>query len=141
MERDQLSSALLLNVLLSKLDRDTRKIYEATLTNNEVPDFDDFVLFLERRAQILSSIARNTKPNNLEKSKAFFVKSNKFSKACLLCQMTHNIYQCPKFKELKLDDRFDFCKQNRICMKCLSHNYDKNGCQSTAAIRRYRSNS
>ena len=135
LERDALSNAILLNMLLSKLDKDTRKMYEASLTNNEVPDFDEFIAFLERRAQILGSIARNTKPNNVEKSKTFLVKSNKFSKACLLCEMTHQLYQCSKFKEMKLEDRFDFCKRNKICMKCLSHNYEKNGCRSKGACR------
>ncbi|KAG8173880.1 hypothetical protein JTE90_007419 [Oedothorax gibbosus] len=135
LERDILSSAILLNVFLSKIDKDTRKLFEASLTNNEVPDFDEFIAFLERRAQILGSIARNTKPNTIEKSKTFLVKSNKFSKACLLCQMKHPIYQCSKFKEMKLEDRFEFCKLNKIYMKCLSHNYDKNGCQSKGACK------
>ncbi|KAG8182638.1 hypothetical protein JTE90_018474 [Oedothorax gibbosus] len=135
LERDILSSAILLNVFLSKLDKDTRKLFEASLTNNAVPEFDEFIAFLERRAQILGSIARNTKPNNIEKSKTFLVTSNKFSEACLLCQMKYSIYQCSKFKEMKLEDRFEFCKLNKICMKCLSHNYDKNGCQSKDACK------
>lgn len=135
LERDDLSSAILLNVLLNKLDKDTRKFYEASLTNNEIPDFDDFVLFLERRAQILSTITRGSKPNFSDKSKTFLVKSKALSKSCQLCQMQHPIYQCSKFKDMKLEERYDFCKQNKICMKCLSHPYEKNACQSKGACK------
>lgn len=43
--RDKLSSAILLNVVLDKLDRETRKQFEITLKTNEVPSFDNFLNF------------------------------------------------------------------------------------------------
>ncbi|GFS79813.1 integrase catalytic domain-containing protein [Trichonephila clavipes] len=48
-ERDKLSDALLLNIILDKLDRDSRKQYELTLKDDNVPEFDDFLEILEAR--------------------------------------------------------------------------------------------
>lgn len=49
LDRDTLSNAILLNIVLDKLDRETCKQYELTLKNNEVPSFDEFLEFLDRR--------------------------------------------------------------------------------------------
>ncbi|GFW96372.1 DUF1758 domain-containing protein [Trichonephila clavipes] len=46
-ERDKLSDALLLNIILDKLDRDSHKQYELTLKDNNVHEFDDFLEILE----------------------------------------------------------------------------------------------
>ncbi|GFS91387.1 DUF1758 domain-containing protein [Nephila pilipes] len=58
-ERDELSNLLFLNIILEKLDGESRKQYELTLKDNEVPDFDEFLNWLERRNQILNSINSN----------------------------------------------------------------------------------
>ncbi|GFS85110.1 DUF1758 domain-containing protein [Nephila pilipes] len=57
---------------LEKLDRESRKQYELTLKDNEVPDFDEFLNWLERRNQILNSINSNAVVKlNQEKPKSF----------------------------------------------------------------------
>ncbi|GFU38953.1 DUF1758 domain-containing protein [Nephila pilipes] len=58
-EKDKLSNVLFLNIILEKLDRKSCKQYELTLKDNEVPDFDEFLNWLERRNQILNSINSN----------------------------------------------------------------------------------
>ncbi|GBO35025.1 hypothetical protein AVEN_136203-1 [Araneus ventricosus] len=131
-ERDKLSNALLLNVVLDKLDRETRKQFELTLKDNEVPDFDACLEFLERRYQILCSIHNNnpTKSNS-EQSKSFFIKSNK-PKKCGACnnQTTHSLYQCDKFKAMKLSDRTELVKKLRACLNCLSEFHVISACNS-----------
>ncbi|GFT46356.1 DUF1758 domain-containing protein [Nephila pilipes] len=57
-ETYKLSNVLFLNIILEKLDRESRKQYELTLENNEVVDFDGFLNWLER-SQILNSINSN----------------------------------------------------------------------------------
>ncbi|KAF8766744.1 hypothetical protein HNY73_019777 [Argiope bruennichi] len=58
-ERNELSDAILINIILQKLDRESRKQFELSLVNKEVPDFDDFIEFLERRYQVLNAIGHN----------------------------------------------------------------------------------
>lgn len=44
------------NIILPKLDRETRKQFEYTLGNIEVLQFDDLIQFLENKSTILQSI-------------------------------------------------------------------------------------
>ncbi|CAL1262782.1 unnamed protein product [Larinioides sclopetarius] len=132
--RDKLSNTLLLNIVLDKLDRETRKQYELTLKDNEVPDFDVCLEFLERRYQILSSINSNIPAKlNTERSKSLFIKSNK-SKTCIACKtLTHALYQCDKFKSMKLSDRLDLVKKHRLCFNCLSEFHIISACNSKSS--------
>ncbi|GFS45898.1 DUF1758 domain-containing protein [Nephila pilipes] len=104
-ERDKLSNVLFLNIILEELDRESRKQYELTLKDNEVPDFDEFLNWLESKNQILNSINSNAVVKlNQEKPKSFFVKNNKPAKNCRVCNLIHPIYRCEKFTEMKLAD-------------------------------------
>lgn len=58
-DRDNFSNAILLNIVLHILDRDTRKQHELTLKDNEDSQFDDFLDFLERRCRILIRAFKN----------------------------------------------------------------------------------
>ncbi|XP_071039933.1 uncharacterized protein [Parasteatoda tepidariorum] len=57
-DRNNLSDILLLNIILKKVDRETRKQYKETIASNEIPELDKFLEFLEKRSQILDSISR-----------------------------------------------------------------------------------
>ncbi|XP_054709666.1 uncharacterized protein LOC129219330 [Uloborus diversus] len=128
--RDKLSNAILLNVVLEKLDRETRKQYELTLKDKEVPDFDALLEFLERRCQILNSISANISC----KSKSFIVKSNNISKICVACKtQTHQLYHCDKFKAMKLSERIDLVKKYRLCFNCLSDRHLVSQCNSKSS--------
>lgn len=50
------SDALVLNTVLQKLDEDNHENYDVTKSSNEVSKLDNFILFLEKRSQILISI-------------------------------------------------------------------------------------
>ncbi|GFW33623.1 integrase catalytic domain-containing protein [Trichonephila clavipes] len=52
-KRNNLSDILILKIILQKLDKETLKQFEYSLNSTEVPKFDDFILFLEKRAQVL----------------------------------------------------------------------------------------
>lgn len=51
-DRDTFSNAILLNVILDKLDHETHKQCKLTLKDNEVPNFDELLELLECRYQI-----------------------------------------------------------------------------------------
>lgn len=95
---------MLLNIILEKLDRETRKQYELTLKDNDIPNFDEFLEFLERLCQVLSNVSTNIL-TKAERSKSFVVKSNNKAQQCIACKnKTHPLYHCDKFKDMKLED-------------------------------------
>ncbi|GFS41397.1 DUF1758 domain-containing protein [Nephila pilipes] len=120
-ERDKLSKVLFLNIILEKLNRESRKQYELTLKDNEVPDFDEFLNWLERRNQILNSINSNVVVKlNQETPKSFFVKNNKPTKNYRVCNLIHPIYHCEKFKEMTLADRLEIVKRFKLFIPALT---------------------
>ncbi|GBO03120.1 hypothetical protein AVEN_206891-1 [Araneus ventricosus] len=52
-ERNYLSDVLILNLILQKLEKESRKQYEITLKSKKVPDLDNFLTFLENRSLVL----------------------------------------------------------------------------------------
>ncbi|GFR26833.1 DUF1758 domain-containing protein [Trichonephila clavata] len=132
-ERDKFSNALLLNIILDKLDRETRKQFEIILKDNEVPDFDQFLIFLERRDEILNSINSNLTKPHIERS-LFVNGKNETSKICLACKNnTHALYLCHKFKEMKFSERMDVVKMNRLCFNCLGQYHNLPNCNSNSS--------
>ncbi|GBM91351.1 hypothetical protein AVEN_7003-1 [Araneus ventricosus] len=88
--RNNLSDVLILNIVISKLSKQSRQYYESSLSSNEVPKLDDLISFLEKRAQILENINKNAtvKPKPFRdrygKPKTFFVKPNKVERPCAM---------------------------------------------------------
>ncbi|GFX58385.1 integrase catalytic domain-containing protein [Trichonephila clavipes] len=58
-ERNNLSDLILLNIILKKIDRKTRKQFEQSIDSNQIPELDTFIMFLEKRSQTIDSINRS----------------------------------------------------------------------------------
>ncbi|GBM71082.1 hypothetical protein AVEN_146298-1 [Araneus ventricosus] len=57
-EQNKLSDVMLINIILQKIDRESRKQFELSLTTAEIPTFDILMKFLEKRSSLLDSINR-----------------------------------------------------------------------------------
>lgn len=49
---------------------------------------------------------------------------------CKLCKDNHLLYQCSKFAQYSVQQRFDFAKGKRLCMNCLSPTHKTAECTS-----------
>ncbi|GBM97379.1 hypothetical protein AVEN_162004-1 [Araneus ventricosus] len=58
-ERNELSDIVLLNILLPKLDKESRKLFESSLETSDVPKLDNFLNVLEKRSLVIESINRD----------------------------------------------------------------------------------
>ncbi|GBM32471.1 hypothetical protein AVEN_176307-1 [Araneus ventricosus] len=113
---------------LMKQDRDTRKQFELSLVANEVPDFNEFMEFLERRFQILNAIGRNVPFKSkhsdahelMNKTKSLFVKSSNFSKSFILYKDdSHSLHKCDQFLNFSPQKRYETVRENHLCLSCL----------------------
>ncbi|GFQ68379.1 uncharacterized protein TNCT_514811 [Trichonephila clavata] len=59
LELNEFSEVLLINLILRKLDKETRKNYELNLASTELPKWDDFMDFLLKCCLILENIQTN----------------------------------------------------------------------------------
>ncbi|GFV50608.1 integrase catalytic domain-containing protein [Trichonephila clavipes] len=64
-EQNKLSDILLINILVEKLDRESRRNFESSHKSKTVPTFQEFIEFLEQRESVLLSVSvdRNAKVN------------------------------------------------------------------------------
>ncbi|KAF8787571.1 hypothetical protein HNY73_009153 [Argiope bruennichi] len=141
-EQNDLFDIFLINIMLKKLDRETRKNFELSQDHKNVPTFEQFIAFLEKREAVLLSVIRNcaieTKPfikkplNFSTKTKTLLVKQNIENKSCIICceKNPHPVYRCPKFLELTPDKRFNLVRMHKLCELCLRKNHKKNECNS-----------
>ncbi|GFS77881.1 integrase catalytic domain-containing protein [Trichonephila clavipes] len=70
-ERNNLSDLILLNIILKKIDRETRKQFEQFIDSNQIPELDTFIMFLEKRSQTIDSINRSTPITHKQKQVSF----------------------------------------------------------------------
>ncbi|GFX46158.1 integrase catalytic domain-containing protein, partial [Trichonephila clavipes] len=70
-ERNNLSDLILLNIILKKIDRETRKQFEQSIDSNQIPELDTFIMFLEKRSQTIDSINRSAPITHKPKQVSF----------------------------------------------------------------------
>ncbi|GFU49716.1 uncharacterized protein TNCV_3623901 [Trichonephila clavipes] len=85
-ERNNLSDLILLNIILKKIDRETRKQFEQSIDSNQIPELDKFIMFLEKRSQTIDSINRSAPITHKPKQVPFHIKVKSF-----LIRMIHQI--------------------------------------------------
>jgi len=56
--------------------------------------------------------------------------STNYTAACVLCKYSHPIYQCPKFVQKNVKQRFKFARDRHLCMNCLSNSHKTSDCSS-----------
>ncbi|GBN28332.1 hypothetical protein AVEN_118861-1, partial [Araneus ventricosus] len=157
-ERNNLSDVLIINLILQKLDKETRKQFEITLKSKEVPDLDNFLTFLENRILVLEYVNKNVPSKSFSKDQSYhkgfssndkqkpkyhqFAKPNKSfvvgredkMKQCLLCNKDfHPLYRCFKFQNMSVHERIKYVSKENICKNCL--NAHKGVCRSTLTCR------
>ena len=110
---------------------------------NLYPNFQDFVVFVERQASVLTdpvygdealsgSTRRSLRPSTMQTSK----KTSIFTSAarrpmCSLCNQDHKLFMCSKFRDKSISERIVYVNDNKLCYICLSSTHATNDCMST----------
>ncbi|GFQ95948.1 integrase catalytic domain-containing protein [Trichonephila clavata] len=134
-ERNNLSDLLLFNIILKKIDRETRKQFEQSIESNEIPELDEFIMFLEKRSQTIDSINRSSPVTYKQKQVPFnksknFLNSHDSLNSCVICKLPHLIYKCSVFQNMKVSDRFNHIKSLNLCINCLKERHKVKDCKS-----------
>ncbi|XP_060845438.1 uncharacterized protein LOC132925023 [Rhopalosiphum padi] len=130
------------------LDAETRRLYEASISQTAIPNLDGLLNFVSERCKILDNINICTdKPERLDKisKKVKNVKSGKSSFAtlaspkslkCLCCQHDHMLYRCFVFKRKPVLDRRKFVTDKSLCFICLASGHTANKCTTTYTCKK-----
>lgn len=131
--------AMLVTLIMSKLDYQTRREFENTL-DSTTPTLEQLIDFLEKKCTVIESISQhsnNAKPiggsdfskTPVQYNRASHAMSAKF--VCYFCKGRHFISQCQKFLSLSIPDRINEAKNRKWCLNCLRNNHAINNCKAT----------
>ncbi|CAG9138368.1 unnamed protein product [Plutella xylostella] len=144
---------IIIHVVTSKLDSETRKMWEhrvglqAEKSNDDLPTWPQLTEFLETRFRALEmmnqsapNINRSQHVEKIQhsyqptKPKSFYsaVQQNK----CTMCSGSHNLYQCKQFNHLNPQERSSYVQEQRLCFNCLSPAHSVRGCHQATCCRR-----
>lgn len=139
-----MSEIMIVNLLVDKLDGETRKLWEATIPHGCLPKYDETIAFLQSRCSILErvevseahSAAKLTKVRSTTAIKNIAGKAHTATAEgvtndnCMVCNNNHTIYKCTEFKNMPVEARFEKAKQLGICFNCLQKRHRTIDCKS-----------
>ncbi|XP_053968541.1 uncharacterized protein LOC128869972 [Anastrepha ludens] len=140
-----ISNAMLIHIVMSKVDPTTRSKWEEQLDYDKLPLWAECEAMLNKRYQHLSaeeSSSSQQRPNNedtrqktknqqLRHSKTTYIATNSKLPTCLHCgSKDHNLTACPKFQALTALKRFELAKSISLCINCLRKGHTVSKCKA-----------
>lgn len=117
---------ILIPILLRKLDSLSSRIYYYERDVSKLPNLEDFLGFIERRAisfeeSQVSAGKSIIKPYYKAYKANLACVSNTKILTCTFCKNTgHKIFSCKEFQSLSAQQRIDFAEAEKLCKICLN---------------------
>ncbi|GFQ94131.1 integrase catalytic domain-containing protein [Trichonephila clavata] len=135
-EHNTFSELLLIQLVMQVLDTETKRLFEMTLESADIPKWDDFLAFLNKCCLFLENLPsagtkdkQNFKDSPRHKSFILHTDAN-VDKKCKLCSLNHDLYNCDKFKNMPVRERYNIVTSLNLCLKCLKPNHKVSQCRS-----------
>lgn len=135
--------AVIVFIVVQRLDAESHKQWEISLTDNELPSFAELVEFMERRCRSLEAIGGSdggrivaARPAQRTASKALVNHTNATAfDACSVCNQAHCVANCRRFLSWGVAERRDAVQTRRLCYVCLRRGHISSNCtQATCSI-------
>lgn len=144
LKMDGMSEVIVITLLTTKLDPETRKCWESTIEHGQMPTYKDTIAFLRKRSYVLErceqmSVALKTRAvsekskNPVMTSKTHSVVVQKPDDTCPVCELSHAVEKCDAFKKLNVDGRYNKAKQIGLCFSCLKKGHRTANCRMNLA--------
>ena len=133
---------MLVYLLSSKLDQDTRRQVELHFVGQDMPTLRRLIAFLNQRCNALEQI-EPVKSKTL-KSFGSVVDNSKVGEqstkhsgktGCLLCKGDHFLYGCSKFLGMTPIGRYENAKKLNICINCLKPGHHARDCKARCCTK------
>ena len=147
--------SLLIHIVLSKLPDDMKGQWELQLNlgSNDLPSFQNLLNFLEKRCTANENVEKikqletthcDVKKTTFDIKKRSYVANSSTNEPkqvnpvlpkCFFCVEKHNVYMCPTFKQMSVNERRAKVPQMKLCFNCLRPGHMVNNCKSLTACR------
>jgi hypothetical protein len=125
---------ILIELMKSKIDLRTLEQWDLSIKVSDEITFKQLCNFVESRASSLESYERqaciniSNKKSSLQKKQTLLTAQNNRS-PCIICSQGHRLDYCPRFKAMKLQERYDIVKNNKLCFNCLFRSHSVRDCR------------
>lgn len=139
--------AVMVYIVVQRLDPDSHKQWEISLTENDLPTYAQLTTFMERRCRSLeaytsvtptaaAAVAGTSKRQSsssarVQRPAVHHANANPFG-ACAVCGQSHAVINCQQFAALSVPERRDMVKTRRLCFVCLKPGHISANCQQAA---------
>ncbi|XP_065365533.1 uncharacterized protein LOC135958562 [Calliphora vicina] len=135
-------NAIIIHIVLSKIDAESKKNYDEKQDFNSLPSWDQCYSILSHRCQFLESRTaemdsfqprdNKSKPNPKRPGLSFMVSST----ICEYCKSKEHLTgSCSTYLSLPISRRFDFVKSSKLCINCLRKGHVVSQCLSKSHCR------
>lgn len=121
---------IIVYMLLERMDANSRKEFEMTLTAEKNPDMEELSQFMEQRCWALDTVFTGDKTSSGNTNQPKPQKQDNGKKTCPVCRANHPVFQCTKFKEMTVSERSAFVRKKGLCYNCLSERHTVGACQA-----------
>ncbi|KAJ0169355.1 hypothetical protein K1T71_015239 [Dendrolimus kikuchii] len=136
---------LIIYIMSKKLDPTTTRQWEEYRNNiNGIPNLQQYIKFLNNRADLLEAVYDNNNSFNKQKSYHTSPDTHKYklhtapdnhtsnsSYKCPICSQAHFIFSCETFRKLDIESRIKRIKELNVCRNCLRPGHNHNQCRLT----------
>lgn len=126
------------------LDTETRRLFEASSMQTDIPKLEELLDFVSKRVHILENIGTDDDKNEIAvkvtakkgkwpiTGKSSFATTSLPQKSfkCSFCQQDHLIYRCFVFKKKSVFERRKFVSSKGLCFICLRSGHSASTCTS-----------
>lgn len=120
-----LNNPMLVKELLDKLPNQHKLNWAMMQKDESVPILKSFSVWLYSLAEAASTVVTPSFGKGASVNTHTQASSN-VGRTCVVCKVeSHKVYQCDKFKNLQLNEKWDIVKSNNLCRQCLSHHKRK----------------
>lgn len=137
-----LGEQMLINQLASKLDRDTRKVWETKQEPGRLPSYANTIEFLKQRCRIMEKVETNSGKTEhskivktVTKSKTLVASEAKVEPKCPVCKAGHELWKCEGFQNKSVSEKYEVLKKCGACFNCLGRNHRIGACPSSRTCR------
>ncbi|XP_076228342.1 uncharacterized protein LOC143175097 [Nomia melanderi] len=132
--------AILVYLIGKRLDINTRRGWERTLENDEMPTFEQLVSFVNKQARgeeieaefsnTMKRVPYQDRPLRNKVNARGYIHVATTNTKCVMCNENHEIYYCKHFLQASIRDRLEVIKQNKLCLNCFRTGHLVATCQA-----------
>lgn len=124
------------------LNEETRRLYESTIPQSQIPTLDSLLDFVSQRCKILANIDSNAEQLSVQtvgkknkggppEKSSLTVTSQTNESKCTYCEHEHPLYRCFSFKQKPAAYRRNFVSKNGVCFMYLTQGHRAKSCSAT----------